>query len=280
MSEETPPINEVEGSSFLTKGSIVPTLIAQLTAEEPTNEASSLKQLLVIRQVCDIPKQIEDEVNSTEPGTLGKAIYDLARDKTNDLTRLPAARRLHFTQEDIIVQAPVTGVVTEGIPIKKNTDLVAYRHSKPASFEVTLGNVKFKKQMPFYYNVSLDIQSVLEGTTNDAITWRSNDSVSGRTVVVPVYLRLINNQTSPASVKLISLGEIVFFSHDVEKSASIQYHHNGSMRAMDSMFQYGYFDEIEVFITRSSWVAVRNGKQDKIVMKNSETSNYLEIIEL
>ena len=279
MSEET-QTQEVVGASFLTKGSIVNTLISQLTTEEPSIEASSLKQLLTIRQICDFPKQVREEANSIEDGTLGKAIYDLARDKTNDITRLPAARKLLFAKEEVLVQAPVTGVVTEGIDIQDAVDSVPYRHTKGPSFEITLGNIKFKKQTPFYYTLKLDVQSHLGGNVQNAITWRSNDSASGRTVVVPVYFRLINNRANPPAVKLISLGELVFFKHDIENNACMDYYHSGFMRAMDSMFQYGYFDELEVFITRSTWVAVRDGVQDKIILPATTNTNYLEIVEL
>lgn len=279
MSEES-QTPEVVGASFLTKGSIVNTLISQLTTEEPSIEASSLKQLLTIRQICDFPKQVREEANSIEDGTLGKAIYDLARDKTNDITRLPAARKLLFAKEKVLVQAPVTGVITEGIDIQDAVDSVPYRHTKGPSFEITLGNIKFKKQTPFYYTLKLDVQSHLGGNMQNAITWRSNDSASGRTVVVPVYFRLINNRVNPPAVKLISLGELVFFKHDVENNACMDYYHSGFMRAMDSMFQYGYFDELEVFITRSTWVAVRDGVQDKIILPATTNTNYLEIVEL
>lgn len=279
MSEET-QTQEVVGASFLTKGSIATTLISQLTTEEPSNEASSLMQLLTIRQICDLPKQVRDEANSIEDGTLGKAIYDLARDKTNDITRLPAAHKLLLAKEEVLVQAPVTGVITEGIDIQEAIDSVPYRHTKNPSFEVSLGNIKFKKQTPFYFTLKLDVKSQLGGDEQSTITWRSNDSVSGRTVVVPVYFRLINNRVSPASVKLISLGELVFFKHDIENNAEMQYHHSGFMRAMDAVFHYGYFDELEVFITRSAWVAVRDSVQDKITLPASTTDNYLEIVEL
>ena len=279
MSEET-QTQEVVGASFLTKGSIATTLISQLTTEEPSIEASSLKQLLTIRQICDFPKQVREEANSIEDGTLGKAIYDLARDKTNDITRLPAAHKLLLAKEEVLVQAPVTGVITEGIDIQEAIDSVPYRHTKNPSFEVSLGNIKFKKQTPFYFTLKLDVKSQLGGDEQSTITWRSNDSVSGRTVVVPVYFRLINNRVSPASVKLISLGELVFFKHDIENNAEMQYHHSGFMRAMDAVFQYGYFDELEVFVTRSAWVAVRDSVQDKITLPASTTDNYLEIVEL
>lgn len=273
------PTQPPAGTNFIGKGTIIPTLLNDLQAEQPTLEASALRSLLAIRQVCDEQSQVDAEVNSRAAGTVGRVIYDLIRNNSNDVSRMPGGLRYNITNgEPVALLAPVSGVATEAIAFHDVVQAVPFRTSRLPATELKEGAISVKSTCRALVRLHLNLKATVP--EDGDIEWRSNDPNS-RMVVVSLALRVYHKERNALEYKTINLGDVVFFEEDVLSGRRIVFEESLSMSTMDGGFRFGYIDTIELMATRSAWVVSKDGTRDVVEMvTDNTTGNYLEIIEL